>query len=128
MVEIISYLGNNGFAVYIDSACGFLTTRELVEGVIPIHSDRIIASDFVFTSTKMGKDKPGDHFYDRHKEKIVISGKPLVDNAKTVCRAVLQTWHVCRVSGFIFCQRVLYILANILYNKQDKRRREYAGC
>ena len=29
MVEIISYLGNNGFAVYIDSACGFLTTREL---------------------------------------------------------------------------------------------------
>lgn len=84
MVEIISYLGNNGFAVYIDSACGFLTTRELVEGVIPIHSDRIIASDFVFTSTKMGKDKPGDHFYDRHKEKIVISGKPLVDNAKTV--------------------------------------------
>lgn len=84
MVEIISYLGNNGFSVYIDSACGFLTTRELVEGVIPIHSDRIIASDFVFTSTKMGKDKPGDHFYDRHKEKIVISGKPLVDNAKTV--------------------------------------------
>ena len=84
MVEIISYLANNGFAVYIDSACGYLTTRELVEGVIPIHPDRIIASDFVFTSTKMGKDKAGDHFYDRHQEKIVISGKPLVDNAKTM--------------------------------------------
>ena len=84
MVEIISYLTNNGFAVYIDSACGVDTTRELVEGVIPIQSDRIVASEFPYTSTNMGKDAPGDHFYDRHKEKIVISGEHLNENAKTV--------------------------------------------
>ena len=84
MVEIISYLTNNGFNVYIDSACGASTTRELVGGVIPIPLDRILASDFNFTSTGMGKDIPKNHFYDRHKEKIVISGKPLSDNAKTV--------------------------------------------
>lgn len=84
MVEIISYLTNNDFAVYIDTACGVDTTRELVNGVIPIRYDRIIASDFKFTSTNMGKDDPHDHFYDRHKEKIVISGKPLYDNAKTL--------------------------------------------
>ena len=83
MVEIISYLGNNGFKVYIDSACGNDTTRALVEGVIPIQSDRILVSDFVYTSTKMGKDTPDAHFYDRHKEKIVISGAPLIDNGKT---------------------------------------------
>ena len=84
MVEIISYLTNNGFNVYIDSACGVDTTRELVNGVIPIQFDRILASDFNFTSTNMGKDAPGNHFFDRHKEKIVISGKPLYDNGKTV--------------------------------------------
>lgn len=84
MVEIISYLGNNGFSVYIDSACGVDTTRMLVDGVIPIQFDRILASDFRYTSTGMGKDKPGDHFYDRHKEKIVISGEHLMENAKTV--------------------------------------------
>lgn len=84
MVEIMSYLANNGFTVYIDSACGFLTTRELVEGVIPVHTDRIIATDFVFTTTKMGKDQPRDHFYDRFQEKVVISGKPLIENAKAV--------------------------------------------
>jgi FMN phosphatase YigB (HAD superfamily) len=83
MVEVISYLSNNGFAVYIDSACGVDTTRELVAGVIPIQYDRIIASDFVYTSTKMGKDKPDGHFYDRYKEKIVISGETLIDNGKT---------------------------------------------
>ena len=83
MVEIISYLGNNGFAVYIDTACGVSTTRELVDGVIPIQPDRIVGSDFQYTSTNMGKDDPHDHFYDRHKEKIVISGRPLYDNAKT---------------------------------------------
>ena len=83
MVEIISYLSNNGFAVYIDSACGTDTTRELVNGVIPIQPDRIITSDFVYTSTGMGKDTPENHIYDRHKEKIVISGEPLIDNGKT---------------------------------------------
>lgn len=84
MVEIISYLGNNGFTVYIDSACGVDTTRELVTGVIPIPFDHIAASDFVYTSTGMGKDKPVDHFYDRFKEKIVISGEPVKENGKTV--------------------------------------------
>ena len=82
MVEIISYLANNGFQVYIDSACGVDTTRELVKDIIPIRFDRILASDFVYTSTNMGKDAPDEHFFDRHKEKIVISGKVLVDNAK----------------------------------------------
>ena len=84
MVEIISYLTNNGFNVYIDSACSYYTTREIVNGVIPIQPERILASNFDLTSTNMGKDAPKDHFYDRHKEKIVISGKPLNDNAKTV--------------------------------------------
>lgn len=84
MVEIISYLTNNGFAVYIDSACGSDTTRELVEGVIPIPTDRIIASDFVYTTTKMGKDRPDSHFYDRYQEKVVISGERLIENGQTV--------------------------------------------
>lgn len=83
MVEIISYLGHNGFAVYIDSACGVDTTRALVDGVIPVRYDRILATDFTYTSTGMGEEKPNDHFYDRHKEKIVISGEPLRENGKT---------------------------------------------
>lgn len=83
MIEIMSYLGNNGFEVYIDSACGYLTTRELVEGTLPIDRNRIIASDFGYTTTNMGKDDPGNHFYDRFKEKVVISGKPLINNAES---------------------------------------------
>ena len=84
MVEIISYLTNNGFAVYIDTACGVDTTRELVNGVIPIQPDRIVGSDFVYTTTGMGKEKPANHFYNRNKEKVVISGQPLIENAKSV--------------------------------------------
>ena len=83
MVEIISYLTNNDFNVYLDTACGVDTTRELVKDVIPIRFDRILASDFNFTSTGMGKDIPKDHFFDRNKEKIVISGKPIIENGKT---------------------------------------------
>ncbi len=84
MVEIISYLTNNDFQVYIDSACGVDTTRELIKDVIPVRYDRILASDFNYTSTGMGNAAPGNHFYDRHKEKIVISGKPINNNGKTV--------------------------------------------
>ena len=84
MVEIISYLTNNDFQVYIDTACGVSTTRELVNGVIPIRFDRIIGTDFNYTSTNMGKDEPKNHFYDRNKEKIIISGKQIIENAKTV--------------------------------------------
>lgn len=84
MVEIISYLTNNGFNVYIDTACGVSTTRELVNGIIPIQFDRIIGTDFNYTSTNMGKDAPKDHFFDRFKEKIIISGKPIIENGKTV--------------------------------------------
>lgn len=83
MVEIISYLSNNDFAVYVDSACGVSTTRELIGDILPIRYDRILASDFVYTSTGMGKDKPSSHFFDRHKEKIVISGEPIKENGKT---------------------------------------------
>lgn len=83
MVEIISYLTNNGFSVYIDTACGSDTTRELVEGVIPIPADRIIASDFVYTTTNMGQDQPDAHFYDRYREKVVISGARLIENGQT---------------------------------------------
>ena len=82
MVEIMSYLANNDFQVYIDSACGVATTHELVDGVLPVRFDRIVGTDFGFTSTKMGKDTPQSHFYDRHTEKIVISGKLLTDNSK----------------------------------------------
>ncbi|MCR5834667.1 MAG: haloacid dehalogenase-like hydrolase [Selenomonadaceae bacterium] len=84
MVEIISYLSNNDFAVYIDSACGVDTTRELAACIPGIRYDRIIASDFVYTSTGMGNQKPENHFFDRHTEKIVISGEPVKENGKTV--------------------------------------------
>lgn len=83
MVEIISYLSNNDFAVYIDSACGVDTTRELVGDIIPVRYDRILGSDFNYTSTQMGKDAPSNHFYDRYREKIVISGDLIRENGKT---------------------------------------------
>ena len=83
MVEIISYLTNNGFNVYIDSACGVSTTRELVKDIIPVRFDRILGTDFNYTSTNMGKDAPDHHFFDRFKEKIVISGNHMIENGKT---------------------------------------------
>ena len=83
MIEVISYLTNNGFSVYVDTACGTATTRELLGDILPIRYDQILASDFGYVSTGMQKkENPASHFYDRHKEKIVISGEPITDNGK----------------------------------------------
>ena len=84
MVEVLSYLTNNDFAVYINSACGIDTTRELVGDILPVRSDRILASDFIYTTTNMGKDKPAAHFFDRKTEKVIISGNEIYENGKTV--------------------------------------------
>lgn len=82
MVEIISYLHNNGFTVYMDSACERETLRCLVEDILPIQRDNILATDIVYVSTKQGKSAGDQHTYDRYTEKVVRSAKTSGENGK----------------------------------------------
>ncbi len=73
MVEIVSYLRNNGFTVFMDSACEREILRCLVDGVLDIPVDRMIGSNVSYVSTNQGTEPGNKHFYDRHKEKPIRS-------------------------------------------------------
>jgi hypothetical protein len=74
MVEVVSYLRNNGFTVYMDSACEREILRCLVEGVLDVPRDKMIGSNVHYVTSKQGNDAPDHHFFDRHTEKVVRSG------------------------------------------------------
>ncbi|MCR5758630.1 MAG: haloacid dehalogenase-like hydrolase [Selenomonas sp.] len=80
MVEVVSYLQNNGFTVYMDSACEREILRCLVDGVLDIPVDHMIGSNVAYVSSGMGAEAPDKHFYDRHKEKVVRSDVFLGEN------------------------------------------------
>lgn len=82
MVEIVSYLRNNGFTVYMDSACEREILRCLVEGVLDIPLDKMIGSNVAYVSTRQGKEAGDQHFYDRYKEKVVRSANFISENGK----------------------------------------------
>ena len=80
MVEVVSYLQNNGFTVYMDSACEREILRCLVDGVLDIPLDHMVGSNVAYVTTGMGTEAPDKHFYDRHKEKVVRSDVFLGEN------------------------------------------------
>jgi len=73
MVEIISYLTNNGFKVYMNSAAEREIVRCLIENAINIPSDRLLGSNIEYISTKQEKNRGENYNFDRYKEKIVRS-------------------------------------------------------
>jgi len=73
MVEIISYLSNNDFKIYMDSAGEREIVRCLIDGAINIETDRILGSNVTYISTKQEKNSSENYNFDRYKEKIVRS-------------------------------------------------------
>ena len=73
MVEIISYLTNNGFKVYLNSAAEREIARCLIDGAVTIPIDRILGSNVTYISTNQGKNSGEKYNFDRYKEKIVRS-------------------------------------------------------
>ena len=73
MIEIISYLTNNGFKVYMNSAGEREIVRCLIDGAINIPLDRILGSNVTYISTNQGKNGAEKYSFDRNKEKIVRS-------------------------------------------------------
>ena len=71
MVEIISYLTNNGFKVYLNSAAEREIARCLIDGAVNIPLDRILGSNVTYISTNQGKNSGEKYNFDRYKEKIV---------------------------------------------------------
>lgn len=82
MLQVIKYLQDNDFTVYVVSG----TERNFVRSVVcdgaGIKSNNVIGMDFAFKSTKQGNEKKSVHQFKRD-EDIIVSGPALDVNIKT---------------------------------------------
>lgn len=60
MVEVMSYLANNNFKVYVVSGCEREILRALLQDIMPVPPDRIIGSDHSYRMKKQPDDVPDD--------------------------------------------------------------------
>ncbi|HCI73652.1 MAG TPA: haloacid dehalogenase-like hydrolase [Lachnospiraceae bacterium] len=75
MLEVIAYLKDNDFDVWIVSACEREVTRALVERYdIPL--DHVIATDVPYVASGKGDDETGDE-YNMGQDETILLGKPL---------------------------------------------------
>ncbi len=80
MAEVISYLRANDFKVFIVSGSDRQAVRILVDGALPVESDRIIGSDIEYIATHQGEKDGLDYLYT--KEDDVVRGNLIQKNLK----------------------------------------------
>jgi len=83
MVEVVSYLANNGFEVYIVSGCERDTLRALVKGIMPIPPERIIGSDHSYRMKRQPDEVRADIYQYTKDDKLVRGMRPVDLNIKS---------------------------------------------
>ena len=82
MLEIVTYLQENDFMVYICSGTNRFTVRALIDGTLDIPERQVIGTDFTMTAT--GQGETGDMHYNITAEDEVLMGDELIiKNVKT---------------------------------------------
>ena len=82
MLELIEYLKENDFTVYIVCDTERMTARRLVGQTLGIPGERVIGTDFSLTAGSQG-DQPSDKYSMRASDKLVFDGKCAAHNVKT---------------------------------------------
>ena len=83
MVEVVDYLQNHGFTVYIVSGTDRLIVRGIVEGIsyLDIPPNNIIGSDELITTRKQG-DTDGLNYLYTPDDELIMAGEFLIKNLK----------------------------------------------
>ena len=82
MLQVVKYLQENDFKVYIISGTDRLITRGLVDGMIDIPLAQMIGSDESLVGSSQG-DKDGLKYTFSKDDKLITGGKFLIKNLKT---------------------------------------------
>ena len=89
MLQVVDYLQENGFKVYIVSGTDRLITRGLAEGTVNIPLAQMIGSDESLVASGQG-DKTGLEYTFTKDDKLVTGGEFLIKNLKTNKVTVIQ--------------------------------------
>ncbi len=78
MVEVVSYLAQNNFKVYIVSGCDRMALRILADGVLPIEPEHIIGSDAWVRASGQGQTNGLEYQYG--KQDTLVRGQYQLEN------------------------------------------------
>lgn len=89
MVEVVSYLNDNGFTVYICSGTERDTIRGMVDGVLDVAPEHVIGTSFAYAPTGRGEEDGADYHMESTDE-VVLTGELLIRCVKSNKVSILQ--------------------------------------
>ncbi|MBQ3330115.1 MAG: haloacid dehalogenase-like hydrolase [Ruminococcus sp.] len=81
MLQVVEYLQDNDFTVYVISGTDRFITRGLCDGTIDIPMSQMIGSDENLVATNQG-DKDGLEYTFSHDDKVITGGEFIIKNLK----------------------------------------------
>ena len=81
MIEVVNYLNDNGFTVYICSGTDRLFCREIIDGVLPIAENHVIGMDVMLKARGQGDTDGLDYTY-KSDDEVVRTDELLLKSVK----------------------------------------------
>ncbi len=100
MVQVIDYLQDNGFTVYVCSGSDRLVVRGIVEGGLILAARYVIGTEELISAKNQG-NKAGSEYVFSNEDELVLSGKIAAKNLKmTKVSMIAQQIGQCPVLAF----------------------------
>ena len=128
MVQVIDYLQDNGFTVYVCSGSDRLVVRGLVEGGLILAARYVIGTEELISASNQGNRKGTDYVFSGEDD-LVLTGRIAVKNLKmTKVSMVTQQIGQCPVMSFGNSTGDVSITNYVMSNSQYKTAAFFVVC
>ena len=128
MVQVIDYLQDRGFTVYICSGSDRLVVRGLVEGGLIMAARYVIGTEELITAKNQG-DQAGTEYVFSNEDELVLKGKIAAKNLKmTKVSMIAQEIGQCPVICFGNSASDISVTNYVMSNKQYKTAAFFVCC
>ena len=128
MVQVIDYLKDNGFSVYVCSGSDRLVVRAIVEGGLILAARYVIGTEEMISAENQG-DKAGTDYVFSNRDELVLSGKIAEKNLKmTKVSMVAEQIGQCPVLSFGNSAGDISITNYVMGNKKYRTAAFFVCC
>jgi len=128
MVQVIDYLQDNGFTVYVCSGSDRLVVRGLVEGGLILAARYVIGTEELISASNQGNRKGTDYVFSGEDD-LVLTGRIAMKNLKmTKVSMVAQQIGQCPVMSFGNSTGDVSITNYVMSNPQYKTAAFFVVC
>ena len=128
MVQVIDYLQDNGFTVYVCSGSDRLVVRGLVEGGLILAARYVIGTEELISASNQGNRKGTDYVFSGEDD-LVLTGRIAMKNLKmTKVSMVAQQIGQCPVMSFGNSTGDVSITNYVMSNSQYKTAAFFVVC